>query len=147
MKKYFIYARKSSESEEKQALSIEAQLFELKDFIKSRMPDAQIVSEFTESKTAKEPGRTVFNKMISKIEHGEAEGIIAWHPDRLARNSIDGGKIIYLIDKGFIKFLDFPTYRFDNTAQGKFMLNIIFGQWVKLKCSAPWSEGYLFKKN
>jgi DNA invertase Pin-like site-specific DNA recombinase len=54
MKKYFIYARKSSESEEKQALSIEAQLFELKDFIKSRMPDAQIVSEFTESKTAKE---------------------------------------------------------------------------------------------
>ena len=128
MKKYFLYARKSSDSEEKQTLSIEAQLFELKDFIKSKMPDSLIVSEFTESKTAKEPGRPIFNKMISRIEKGEAEGIIAWHPDRLARNSVDGGKIIHLIDKGFIKFLEFPTYSFDNTAQGKFMLNIIFGQ-------------------
>ncbi len=48
--------------------------------------------------------------------------------DRLARNSLDGGKIIYLVDKGVVKDLKFPTYRFDDTAQGKFMLSIAFGQ-------------------
>jgi DNA invertase Pin-like site-specific DNA recombinase len=66
--------------------------------------------------------------MIDRIEQGEASGIIAWHPDRLARNSIDGGKIIYLVDTGKISSLAFPTYRFDTSAQGKFMLSIIFGQ-------------------
>ena len=66
--------------------------------------------------------------MLKRIEKGEANGILAWHPDRLARNSVDGGKIIYLIDTGSIIDLRFPTYRFDNSAQGKFMLNIIFGQ-------------------
>ncbi len=66
--------------------------------------------------------------MIRRIEKGDADGIVSWHPDRLARNSIDGGKVIYLIDMGKIIDLRFPTYRFDNSAQGKFMLNIIFGQ-------------------
>ena len=47
---------------------------------------------------------------------------------QLARNSVDGGKIIYLIDTGTIVDLRFPTYRFDNSAQGKFMLSIAFGQ-------------------
>lgn len=28
------------------------------------------------------------------------KGIILWHPDRLARNSIDGGQIVYLLDTG-----------------------------------------------
>ncbi|PJA87319.1 MAG: hypothetical protein CO141_00130, partial [Candidatus Moranbacteria bacterium CG_4_9_14_3_um_filter_42_9] len=50
------------------------------------------------------------------------------HPDRLARNSIDGGKIIYLLDTGKILDLKFPTFWFDSTPQGKFMLNIAFGQ-------------------
>ena len=48
--------------------------------------------------------------------------------DRLAHNSVDGGKIIYLLDRGVIKDLKFPTYRLDNNAQGKFMLSIAFGQ-------------------
>ncbi len=128
MKKYFLYARKSSDSEDRQILSIEAQLVELKQFIQNKADKVNIVQEFTESRTAKEPGRPILNQMIAKLEKGEADGIFAWHPDRLARNSIDGGKIIHLVDKGLIKYLDFPTYRFDNTAQGKFMLNIIFGQ-------------------
>ena len=62
------------------------------------------------------------------IEKGEVQGIVAWNPDRLARNSIDGGKIIYLIDEGKLKDLKFPTHWFDNTPQGKFMLSISFGQ-------------------
>jgi len=128
MKKFFLYARKSSDAEDRQILSIEAQLTELREYLKSKVEDSVIVEEFTEARTAKEPGRPILNKMISRIEKGEVEGILAWHPDRLARNSVDGGKIIHLIDRGLIKALEFPTYRFDNTAQGKFMLNIIFGQ-------------------
>ncbi|MFH1955725.1 MAG: recombinase family protein, partial [Patescibacteria group bacterium] len=62
------------------------------------------------------------------MERGEAEGILAWHPDRLARNSIDGGRIIFLIDTGIIKALKSPTFWFEPTPQGKFMLNIAFGQ-------------------
>ena len=53
---------------------------------------------------------------------------MAWHPDRLARNALDGGQIIHLLDKGKLADLRFPTYTFENTSQGKFMLAIMFGQ-------------------
>ena len=125
-KKFFLYARKSTDEPERQVLSIEAQLFELQEY--ARKENLHIVREFVESKTAKEPGRDIFNDMISRIEEGEAEGIVAWHPDRLARNSVDGGRVIYLIDTGKITTLKFPTFWFDSTPQGKFMLSIAFGQ-------------------
>ncbi len=124
--KYFLYARKSTDTEDKQILSIQSQLNEVREHAKKE--DLTIVQEFEEARTAKCPGRPIFDEMIKRIEKGEASGIIAWHPDRLACNSIDGGKIIYLVDTGKIVDLSFPTYRFDNSAQGKFMLNIIFGQ-------------------
>ncbi|MBU4311511.1 MAG: recombinase family protein [Candidatus Omnitrophica bacterium] len=124
--RYFLYARKSTDDEDRQILSIEAQVTETKEYaIKENL---QIVQEFIESKSAKVPGRPIFNEMMSLLQKGKADAILAWHPDRLARNSLDGGKIIYLVDKGVIKDLRFPTYRFDNTAQGKFMLSIAFGQ-------------------
>jgi len=123
---YFLYARKSTDDEDRQVLSIEAQLLELREYAKKE--NLFVYKELIEAKTAKEPGRPVFNAMLSSIEKGEAEGIMAWHPDRLARNSVDGGRIIYLLDKGIIKDLKFPTYRLDNNAQGKFMLSIAFGQ-------------------
>ena len=126
MIKYFIYCRKSSEDEERQLLSIEAQLAELRDFAKQN--NLFIIREFTESKTAKEPGREVFNFMMSEIEQGNTQGILAWNPDRLARNSIDGGRIIYLVDTGKITSLKFPTFWFEATPQGKFMLSVAFGQ-------------------
>ena len=124
--KYFLYARKSTDTEDKQVLSIQSQLTEVRQYAVQQ--GLEITQEFQEARTAKSPGRPVFDEMIKRIEKGEASGIIAWHPDRLARNSIDGGKIIYLVDTGKIIDLKFPTYRFDNSAQGKFMLNIIFGQ-------------------
>ncbi len=52
----------------------------------------------------------------------------SWHPDRFARNSVDGGRIIYLLDTGKLAGLKFPTFWFESTPQGKFMLNIAFGQ-------------------
>ena len=124
--KYFLYARKSTDEDDRQVLSIEAQVTELHEF--ARKENLEVVKEFVESKTAKAPGRPIFNSMIKEIEACEDVGILAWHPDRLARNSIDGGKIIYLVDKEKITSLKFPIFWFDNTPQGKFMLNIAFGQ-------------------
>ena len=126
MLKYFIYCRKSTEDEERQILSIEAQLQELKDYAKQN--GLIVIKEFFESRTAKEPGRPIFNQMLSEIEKGNASGILAWNPDRLARNSMDGGKVIYLVDTGKIQSLKFPTFWFDTTPQGKFMLSVAFGQ-------------------
>ncbi len=126
MIKYFIYCRKSSEDEERQVLSIPAQLQELRDFAKQN--SLFVVKEYDESKTAKEPGREVFNEMLGEIEKGNAQGILAWNPDRLARNSIDGGKIIYFVDTLKIVALKFPTFWFEATPQGKFILSVAFGQ-------------------
>ena len=124
--KFFLYARKSTDEPDRQILSIEAQIHELKEF--AEREHLEIVDTFIESQTAKEPGRPIFNNMLSQIEKGKASGIVAWHPDRLARNSVDGGRVIYLVDTGKIIALKFPTFWFDATPQGKFMLSIAFGQ-------------------
>ena len=124
--KYILYARKSTEEDDRQILSIEAQVFELKEF--AAKEKLEIVASFQEAKTAKEPGRIKFAEMLSIIEKGKADGILSWNPDRLARNSVDGGKIIHMIDRGLIKELKFPTFWFEPTPQGLFMLQIAFGQ-------------------
>ena len=124
--KYILYARKSTDVEDKQVLSIEAQVTELRKFAADN--DLQIVDTIIEKRTAKMPGRPKFGNMLGRIEAGEANGILAWHPDRLARNSIDGGQIVYLLDQSRLTSLKFPTFWFENTSQGKFMLSIAFGQ-------------------
>ena len=131
MNKYFLYARKSTDVEDKQVLSIEAQLMELLEFAKRE--NLEIVDVLVEKQSAKIPGRPIFNNMLTMIERGEADSILAWNPDRLARNSVDGGKIIYLLDCGHIQSLKFLTFWYDNTSQGKFILNIAFDQSKYLK--------------
>ena len=124
--KYIAYCRKSTDEPDRQILSIEAQMAELKEF--ADREGLEVVEWVSESKTAKEPGRHEFDRVIQMIEDGVAAGILSWHADRLARNSIDGGKIIYLLDTGKLLDLKFPSFWFDNTPQGKFMLSIAFGQ-------------------
>ena len=125
-KKFFIYTRKSTDDKDRQVRSISDQLSELKELaLKEQL---EVVDVFVEKQTAKIPGRPVFNEMMLRMEAGEASGILAWHPDRLARNSVDGGKIIYLVDTGVIVEMKFPTFWFDPTPQGKFMLSIAFSQ-------------------
>ena len=96
MVKYFLYARKSTDDNGHQLLSIDAQLAELRKYAKQQR--FRLVAELVESQTARKPGRPVFNAMMDDIEAGKASGILAWHPDRLARNSVDGGRIIYALD-------------------------------------------------
>ena len=52
--KYFLYARKSTEEDDRQVMSIEAQLFELREL--ARKEELEILEEFQESKSAKTPG-------------------------------------------------------------------------------------------
>ncbi len=124
--KFLLYARKSTDVEDKQVLSIEAQLDELRLYAKEH--DIEIAEEFVEKQSAKFPGRPIFNTMLERIEKGEASGILSWHPDRLARNSVDGGRIVYLLDLGKLQGLKFPSFWFESTPQGKFMLNMAFVQ-------------------
>lgn len=121
--KYFVYCRKSTEEDDRQVLSIESQTRELR----RAFGELEIVEVLSESRSAKSPGRPVFDAMMRRLERGEADGLIAWHPDRLARNSIDGGRIIYDLDTGKVKDLKFATFTFENNPQGKFMLSIAFG--------------------
>ena len=76
--KYIIYARKSTEEDDRQVLSIEAQIHELKEF--AAKEKLEIVASLCEAKTAKEPGRMKFAEMLAMLEKGEADGIISWHP-------------------------------------------------------------------
>ena len=123
---YFLYARKSEEDEARQVQSIGDQLRLAHELAESA---GIVISEvFQEARSAKRPGRPIFNEMIARIEAGEAHGIVAWHPDRLARNAVDAGLLIDLIDRGRLEDLKFPSYRFENTPEGKWMLNIVLGQ-------------------
>jgi site-specific DNA recombinase len=123
---YYIYVRKSTDVEDKQVLSVEAQIVELRKYAADN--SIKIAGVIVEKQSAKTPGRKKFNKMMQDIEAGKANGVLSWHPDRLARNSVDGGHIIYLLDRGLLQALKFPTFWFENTSQGKFMLSMAFSQ-------------------
>nr|MBA4148837.1 recombinase family protein [Verrucomicrobiota bacterium] len=124
MSGYFIYCRKSSEAEDRQVLSIESQTRELEGLAaKLNLPIAEILME---SRSAKEPGRPVFNAMMQRLYRGEAAGIICWKLDRLARNAVDGGSIIWAIKQHGIKVLT-PAQNFSREEDNVILMYIEFG--------------------
>jgi site-specific DNA recombinase len=99
--KYLIYCRKSTDTEDKQVLSLDSQEAEL-----TRIAGAQglqVVEILRESMSAKEVGRPVFNRMLKMISSGKADAILCWKLDRLARNMVDGGSVMDLLQKSVIK--------------------------------------------
>lgn len=123
--KYYAYTRKSEEREERQELSIPAQL----DKIASQFKDLEIIYMNSETRSAFKPGnRPIFTEMISRIKDGHADGIIGWHPNRLSRNEIEAAELTYLLRTGVIKDLKFCTYNFDNSPEGIWMLQMAMSQ-------------------
>ncbi|HWD20821.1 MAG TPA: recombinase family protein [Verrucomicrobiae bacterium] len=101
MSKHLIYCRKSTEDEDRQILSIDAQISELNAIATKEA--LRVVGTMTECKSAKGPGRRIFNEMLRRIETGEADSILTWKLDRLARNFEDGGRLIGMLQRGIIK--------------------------------------------
>jgi len=102
--KYFLYARKSSESEDRQIQSIDDQINRLKQLAGDLHLDIKKI--YTEAKSAKKPNnRPLFDEMMQRIENGEANGILCWQINRLSRNPIDSGKIQWLLQQGILKSL------------------------------------------
>ena len=100
--KYFLYARKSSESEDRQVQSIDDQISRLKKLASDLNLD--IKKTYTEAKSAKKPNnRPLFDEMIKRVENGEADGILCWQINRLSRNPIDSGKLSWLLQQGILK--------------------------------------------
>lgn len=126
-KKYAIYARRSTdESDNKQPRSTKDQVIECQQ-LAERLGLNVLEKPIIESQTAKIPNcRPLFTKLLKRIEADEIDGIISWHPDRLARNMKEGGEIIHLIDIGKIVDLKFVTHPFSNDPSGKMMLGIAF---------------------
>jgi len=128
---YCLYARKSTESEERQILSIDSQIKEM--ILLAEREGLEIVAMKRESHSAKETGqRPIFNEIILDIQQGKFNGILTWAPDRISRNAGDLGKIVDLMDQKLL--LEIRTYgqRFTNNPNEKFLL-MILGSQAKLE--------------
>lgn len=129
--KYCLYARKSSESEERQVLSIDSQVKEMLEM--AAREELDIVEIRRESHSAKATGgREVFNELLNDVRIGKFNGLLTWAPDRLSRNAGDLGAIVDLMDQK--KLLEIRTFgqRFTNSPSEKFLL-MILGSQAKLE--------------
>lgn len=152
--KYCLYARKSSESDERQAMSIDSQLNEMRALAENE--GLNVVCELQESYSAKESGkRPIYNQLIKGLCEDEYNAVLTWAPDRLSRNAGDLGSIVDLMDQG--KLLHIRTYSqtFTNNPNEKFLLMILCSQaklendnksinvkrGIKTKCEMGWRPG------
>jgi len=125
--KYCLYARKSTESEEQQILSIDSQI---KEMLKIAERDGlEIVDIKRESHSAKAVGqREMFNEIVLDIRSGKFTGILTWAPDRLSRNAGDLGSLVDLMDQKLLLEIRTFNQKFTNSPNEKFMLMILCSQ-------------------
>lgn len=163
--KYCLYARKSTESDETQALSIDSQINEMLEL--ARRDNINVIEIKQEKHSAKDSGqRPVFNQMVKEIEQGKFDAILAWAPDRISRNAGDLGRIVDLMDKKILREIKTYGQLFANSPNDKFLLMILGSQaklendnkavnvrrGLKAKCSMGYRPGmpplgYLHNKN
>jgi site-specific DNA recombinase len=125
--KYCLYARKSTESDEQQALSIDSQIKEM--LVIAERDGLDIAEIRRESHSAKESGqRPVFKELLEDIRRERFNGILSWAPDRLSRNAGDLGSVVDLMDEK--KLMEIRTYgqQFRNSPNEKFLLMILCSQ-------------------
>ena len=116
---YCLYARKSSESDERQAMSIESQINEMKTLAERENLFIKEVRQ--ESHSAKSSGlRPVFNQLLIDIRNQEFDAILTWAPDRLSRNAGDLGTLVDLMDQGKLKTIRTFSQSFSNNPNEKF---------------------------
>jgi site-specific DNA recombinase len=127
--RYILYARRSSDRDDLQTLSLDQQVHILRQLALSR--DLDVVEEFTESASAKLSGRPVFREVVKRLEAGKADGILVWRLDRLARNLVDGATLIDLLARGRFKEIVTPEATYSSTGDSKFMLAMLFGAAAK----------------
>ncbi len=129
--KYCLYARKSTEAEDRQALSIESQIKEMLEL--AQKDGLEVVETKRESHSSKEVGqRPVFNEMINEVREGKYNAILTWAPDRLSRNAGDLGSVVDLIDQKLLVEIRTHGQRFTNNPNEKFLL-MILGSQAKLE--------------
>ncbi len=148
---YCLYARKSTESDERQAMSIDSQIKEMTDLANR---DGLMIKEIRqESHSAKSSGlRPVFNQLLIDIRNSEFDGLLTWAPDRLSRNAGDLGTLVDLMDQGKLKTIRTFSQSFSNNPNEKFLLMILCSQaklendnrginvkrGLRAKCEAGW---------
>lgn len=152
--KYCLYARKSTESDERQAMSIGSQIKEMQTL--AEREGLSVVSVIQESYSAKQSGsRPVFNEMLHGIRSGEYNAILTWAPDRLARNAGDLGSLVDLMDMNKLQHIRTFGQTFSNTPNEKFLLMILGSQaklendnrsinvkrGIRAKCEMGWRPG------
>lgn len=118
--KYVLYARKSTESEERQILSIDSQIKEM--LTMAERDGLEVVEIRGESHSAKESGqRPVYKEILEDIRRGRFNGILTWAPDRLSRNAGNLGSIVDLMDQKLL--MEIRTYgqQFKNSPNEKFL--------------------------
>ncbi len=129
--KYCLYARKSTESEERQVLSIDSQIKEMLDL--ATKENMNIVEIKRESHSAKDAGqRPIFNELIEDVSQNKFNCILTWAPDRISRNAGDLGKVVDLMDQGILKEIRTHSQKFTNNPNEKFLL-MILGSQAKLE--------------
>ena len=100
-KRAVLYARKSTESEDKQVQSIDDQIRIMKEIAESE--GLKIIEVLSEAKSAKAPKvRVKFEEMMSNIVAGKYDIILAWDTSRLSRNPVDSGTLEYMLNEGVI---------------------------------------------
>lgn len=129
--RYCLYARKSTEQEDKQALSIESQVKEMQAL--AEREGLEIVEIKREAHSSKEVGqRPVYNELMAEIRQGKFNGILTWAPDRLSRNAGDLGSVVDLMDQKLLHEIRTYGQKFTNNPNEKFLL-MILGSQAKLE--------------
>jgi len=125
--KYCLYARKSSEEDERQALSIDSQINEMQ--LMAERDGLLITETYHESHSAKDSGqRPIFAQLLIDIRSGKFNGILTWAPDRISRNAGDLGSVVDLMDQGYLKEIRTNGQIFRNSPNEKFLLMILCSQ-------------------